>query len=176
MSLSNHGSCAPQPVTHTLDRPFLDSEPLPDPVSQICHVRPRALPVRPPPTILATQPRTVLFEALLTTVCRAFGVTKADLLRRHRAKTHTLARHSAVWIAWLRFGYSHPELGRMFGRDQSSIGDAIHRVVRGIDERNELGLSALAVLAQFDTATGTRATETSSSESSARTQASEVTT
>jgi chromosomal replication initiation ATPase DnaA len=60
---------------------------------------------------------------MLDTICRARGVTRDELCGRERTKNIALARHELWWT--LRntpaMSFSYVEIGRIFGRDHSSV-------------------------------------------------------
>lgn len=62
-------------------------------------------------------------------VARHFGVPPASLSDYSRSKTHAVARQTAVWLArkHVQPAPSLAELGRLFGRDHSTILASIRR-------------------------------------------------
>ena len=66
--------------------------------------------------------RRELFE-LLVSVCRQRGVMLEELCGRGRARSVALARHELWWRIRVlpNRHYSYPEIGRMFGRDSTTI-------------------------------------------------------
>jgi chromosomal replication initiator protein len=61
---------------------------------------------------------------------QVFGVQVADILGRRRTRNVARARFAATWIARRRSGLSYPVLGRILGRDHSSVIHACQRAVR----------------------------------------------
>jgi len=82
--------------------------------------RPVARPVLPAGAGAAQSGRGIVAE-----VAAQHGVAAAEILSHDRRRIVVLARHDAIWRCAAETAMSLPQLGRLFGRDHSSIGWAI---------------------------------------------------
>ncbi len=68
----------------------------------------------------------------LAFAAQAWGVPVDALMASGRSQSVADARALAMWIVRRTFGYSYPELGRIFGRDHSTCIVAVRKVERAI--------------------------------------------
>jgi chromosomal replication initiator protein len=69
-------------------------------------------------------------DVILLAVCRHFELTLQELLGRDKHRRLAFARQVAMWLCRQRLGLSYPELGRLFGRDHSTILSAVNKIDR----------------------------------------------
>ncbi len=69
------------------------------------------------------------FEAVLAWVIAESGLPRADILSQSRTEPLTTWRQIAM-VRCCELGMSRPEVGRYFGRDQSSVTHAVRAVER----------------------------------------------
>ena len=72
-----------------------------------------------------TEPINVTVEKVLSAVSQAFGVPQAELKGRKRTKEIALARNVAIYIIRSITDLSLPAIGKIFGRDHSTVFSAI---------------------------------------------------
>jgi len=107
----------------------------------------------------------------IRTICETVGnyyeVTLDEILSKDRHRSIVEARQVAMWIARKTQALSYPELGREFGRDHSTVMQAIRKVDRATGPMfdNVRRLYALAVshaprrCGEWSDATGAREIE-----------------
>lgn len=167
---------------------FVDTAPETGPVASVkdtLALRPVVAPKRIPMDLGSVYaPARVLGE-----VSGRFGVSVAEILSKDRHKSIARARHVAAWLL-RQTGMSYPEIGRALGkRDHTTAMASVERVEAGLAAEPQwrptleamlrvATSSALrlvagegAVFDDYETATGSIAADTSSSASSARSQA-----
>lgn len=93
-------------------------------------------PVEPLPT-KTPQQRKVIYDRIQKEVCRIFDIEKHELLGWGKTEQHLCPRKVCLWVSVELCGYRPSELGRVMGKDHSSIIIA-YRVVNGhFDARDE---------------------------------------
>ena len=75
-----------------------------------------------------TEPINVTVEKILAAASQTFGVPQAELKGRKRTKEIALARNAAIYIIRSITDLSLPAIGKIFGRDHSTIFSAIGAV------------------------------------------------
>ncbi|MCL1793855.1 MAG: chromosomal replication initiator protein DnaA [Oscillospiraceae bacterium] len=83
--------------------------------------------------IAGTEPINVTVEKVLGTVSQSFGVSPADLKGRNRTKEVSLARNVSIYIIRNITDLSLPAIGRIFGRDHSTVHSAIGAIEKEIE-------------------------------------------
>ena len=68
----------------------------------------------------------------LALAAQAWGVPVDSLVAEGRSQSVADARALAMWIVRRTFGYSYPELGRIFERDHTTCMSAVRKVERAI--------------------------------------------
>jgi chromosomal replication initiator protein len=68
----------------------------------------------------------------LAFAAQAWGVSVEALTAEGRSQSVADARALAMWIVRRTFGYSYPELGRIFGRHHSTCITAVQKVERAL--------------------------------------------
>jgi chromosomal replication initiator protein len=85
---------------------------------------------------------TAVLEPIFVATARAFAVPRADLFARDRHAESILARAAAVWLARDITHASFPRLGKLMGRDHSTIFNAARkaqqRLATDVRFRNKL--------------------------------------
>ena len=61
-------------------------------------------------------------------VCADYGVTMLDLLSKRRDRRAVEPRHVAMWLARHCTLHTLPAIGREFGRDHTTVMNAIERI------------------------------------------------
>ncbi len=68
-------------------------------------------------------------EAIERTISSVFGVSSADLQTSNRGRAQiAFARQTAMYLAHVACELSLSEVGRLFGRDRTTVAHACHRV------------------------------------------------
>lgn len=73
-----------------------------------------------------------------------WGVAPSDVLSSSRSQSIADARHLAIWLVRRKFGFSYPELGRIFGRDHTTCIHSVRVVERAIKTGRPLMLAEAA--------------------------------
>lgn len=122
--------------------------------------KPATPPAAPPAEVMVpveavrARPRlTGSLDDIVAAAALAFDIDRADVrpvgTRPRRFKTHSAARHVAMWCALRRAGWpplSLPTVGRWFGGfDHTSVLHAVRRIDRAVAEGTDLGAVALQV-------------------------------
>lgn len=85
----------------------------------------RLCPAPPAVEIVGDEARALL---CIDAVCAIWGVTSAEIRARQKPKHIVLPRFAAMWLARTQTELSFPEIGRLFGRDHSTVQAACKRV------------------------------------------------
>ena len=85
-----------------------------------------------------TEPINVTVEKVLSAVSQTFGVPQAELKRKNRTKEVVTARHVAIYVIRNITDLSLPAIGKIFGRDHSTIFSAISAIENEIENNNFL--------------------------------------
>jgi len=72
-----------------------------------------------------TEPINVTVEKVLSAVSQSFGVPQTELKGKKRTKEIAFARHVAIYIIRGITDLSLPAIGKIFGRDHSTVFNAI---------------------------------------------------
>ena len=80
----------------------------------------------------------------LSLAAQSWGVPVDSLTSRGRSQSVADARALAMWMVRRTFGYSYPELGRIFGRDHTTCIVAVRKVDRAIATGRPLRLAEIA--------------------------------
>lgn len=82
------------------------------------------------------QTRTVLLDAnaIIQCVSRYYGVSQEEILGKSRAKPFVYPRQIAMYLARSHTSLSFPDLGRVFGRDHTTV---LHAVQRIMDDKSK---------------------------------------
>ena len=75
-----------------------------------------------------TEPINVTVEKVLGAVSQAFGISAAELKGRNRTKEVALARNVCIYIIRSITDLSLPAIGKIFGRDHSTVFSAIRAI------------------------------------------------
>lgn len=76
------------------------------------------------------------FAIMLRATASLFGVLPSELTSAGRSGTVASARHVAVWLARDVWGYSYPQLGKLFGgRDHTTAMNSVKRVEKSAQLR-----------------------------------------
>ncbi len=78
--------------------------------------------------------------------CETFGADARDVLAYNRRPTVCDARHVAMAVLYVRFGWTLKRIGRTFGRDHSTVHHAICKVRNLCDVDPEFLSKTMAVL------------------------------
>jgi len=54
-------------------------------------------------------------------VARWHGIPVYRLMSADRHREVVAARNAAYWLVWFKYGYSLPKIGRLFGRNHSTV-------------------------------------------------------
>lgn len=79
-----------------------------------------------------------------------FGVTLLDLLSDRRALSITRPRQVAMWLASRATLHSLPTIGRVFGRDHTTVMHAIGRINGLMDGNTEFAATVRSLAAQME--------------------------
>lgn len=66
-------------------------------------------------------------RALIARIADVYGVTVADVLGESRTLTIARARHAVIAELRTNFGFSLPEIGRIVGRDHTTVLAALRK-------------------------------------------------
>jgi chromosomal replication initiator protein len=75
---------------------------------------------------------------------QSWGVSVESITAHGRSQSVADARALAMWIVRRTFGYSYPELGRIFERDHTTCMAAVRKVDRAIATGRPLRLAEIA--------------------------------
>ena len=77
------------------------------------------------------QTRNVMLDAevVINSVCRYFGISNAEMLGKSRAKPFAYPRQIAMYLARTHTALSFPDLGRVFGRDHTTVLHGYQRIM-----------------------------------------------
>ena len=75
---------------------------------------------------------------------QAWGVPVDSITSHGRSQSVADARALAMWMVRRAFGYSYPELGRIFERDHTTCIVAVRKVERAIETGRPLRLAEIA--------------------------------
>lgn len=81
-------------------------------------------------------------------VARIYGVTLKDVLGISRTRNIVRARQAAIWMVWFSREYSLPAIGRVFGKDHTSVlfSRGQHMIRMGLDnEWTDIAKRRLAI-------------------------------
>jgi hypothetical protein len=70
----------------------------------------------------------------LAACCTALGVDPAVMVTDCRTNRVTRARQITAWVLRSQYAQSYPEIGRILGRDHSTVMHAVHRVQEALDD------------------------------------------
>ncbi len=87
--------------------------------SQVAHLRKQ---IEAGPVIIA-QPT---IRRLVQAAAAEFGITPMQLLSYRRARAYVVPRHVVMHIAIVRMGHSLARVGRVLGRDHSTVFHGLH--------------------------------------------------
>lgn len=73
----------------------------------------------------------------IAVVGSVYGVGLKDILSDYRGRQVCKARHAAMWLIWWKYGWSLPKVGRLFGRDHTTVMSGIgsHMLRAGLKYR-----------------------------------------
>lgn len=80
------------------------------------------------PTVVAGLGTTVHIRTVIDVVSRRFDVAKTAILSSRRDLTASAARHMAIWMARRTTSRTLSEIGRMFGRDHTTVMHAVAKL------------------------------------------------
>lgn len=66
-------------------------------------------------------------------VADRFGLSPELILSKDRTAPYAWARHCAMYLIHAHWGYSYPFVGRLFGRDHTTVIAAVRRVRQAAD-------------------------------------------
>ena len=69
-----------------------------------------------------------MVEKILSVVTKHFGITNEDIKSKKRTENISNARHTAIYIIRNMTNLSLKEIGRVFGRDHSTIISSINKI------------------------------------------------
>ncbi len=78
--------------------------------------------------VVGSEPVTVTIDKILNTVSQKYGISVEDLKSRKRTSNIASARHIAIYIIKKLTDRSLPAIGRVFGRDHTTIINSIETV------------------------------------------------
>jgi chromosomal replication initiator protein len=91
-------------------------------------------------------------EEIQERVCRAFGISRAELVGSTRAATPLRARQVAIYLTRELTDLSLPQIGRLYGgRDHSTVLNSIRRVEARFDEDEKLAIQVNELRAAIHT-------------------------
>lgn len=67
-------------------------------------------------------------------VCRSYALDRRALLSERRGRRVAWPRQVGMYLAWELTGFSLPRIGRLFGRDHSTVAHALKVVPRRLGE------------------------------------------
>jgi chromosomal replication initiation ATPase DnaA len=76
------------------------------------------------------------FEKILNVICKAYNITKEELLSKNRSGMVSLARHT-LYRSLTHMGLNLPETGRATGRDHATVRHGI-KVYKNMYETDEI--------------------------------------
>ncbi|QVL56724.1 MAG: ATP-binding protein [Simkaniaceae bacterium] len=76
-------------------------------------------------------------EKILKTVANTFGIKTEDILGKAQNKECALPRQIAMYLCREKLGHPYLKIGRLFGRDHSTVMSSVKRVKRGIEKKEE---------------------------------------
>lgn len=79
-------------------------------------------------------------KMILEHVALSYGLSVDDLLGRSRYAHIATPRHIAMWLVRRKLHYSYPVIGRLFGRDHSTVMSAVAKVSGFITTDRRFGL------------------------------------
>lgn len=82
-------------------------------------------------------------EVIVSAVAETFNVLPKDILSRSRRRRFTLPRHVAMWLCLRSGKRSTTQIGRLFGRDHTSVMHARRHVDKLITEGKPIGRTAI---------------------------------
>jgi chromosomal replication initiation ATPase DnaA len=85
---------------------------------------------------------TYAIQPLIIAVCNYFDLSKEEVLGKRRLKQIVNARHMLYYLAYVKTKYTLPEIGRMLGRDHTTILHGYQKVKnqKGYDPDLELDI------------------------------------
>lgn len=101
-------------------------------------------------TLVAAYEGTALIPDILLLVGRAFGIAHADLMGRGRARHFARPRQIAMWLCRRCTPCSFPELGRVFGRDHTTVMHGVEQVERLMAAEPKFAAAVWGLAAQID--------------------------
>jgi chromosomal replication initiator protein len=78
--------------------------------------------------LVSTLRRFGAYDELVAIVEGKYGVTLGEVLGDGRRAHVANARHEAMYLCWVRFRWSYPALGDLFGRDHTTVIAAVQKV------------------------------------------------
>lgn len=66
---------------------------------------------------------------LVQEIAAHFGVVVAEIVGEQRCASVVAARHYTMAVLRRKYGFSYPQLGRIFGRDHTSCMHAVRKVM-----------------------------------------------
>ena len=79
-------------------------------------------------------------DDIIRLVAREYHLRYSDLVGPDRYKTIAFARHVAMYLCKMRLKMSFPEIGKVFGRDHTTIISAVNKIR---DLRNDMKFDAI---------------------------------
>lgn len=88
--------------------------------------------------LIEKESKTVLTpEKILKTVAHTFGIKTQDILGKAQNKECALPRQIAMFLCREKLGLPYPQIGRLFGRDHSTVISSVKRVKTGLEKKEE---------------------------------------
>ena len=84
------------------------------------------------------QTRTVMLDAhaIIECVCGYFGISYEEMTGKSRAKPYAYPRQIAMYLARIHTDLSFPDLGRVFGRDHTTVLHAHQRITTDLQKKD----------------------------------------
>ncbi len=86
--------------------------------------------------VVGSEPTTVTIEKILTVVSNKYGIPVEDIKGRKRTSNIASARHIAIYLIKKLTDRSFPAIGRLFGRDHSTIISSVDNIEKKIISDN----------------------------------------
>ena len=121
-------------------------QPISEPVSEPEEIVPEPPPL-PPPTPFETPSQTII-----RIVCTRFGIPRLILMSPVRLKHPVKARHVAYYLVWKHLRLSLPGIGRVFGRNPSTIRHGVIQINHRIKANEQFAARICSLEAEYTAA------------------------
>jgi len=88
-------------------------------------------------------------DSVISAVCKHLDISKELLMSKRQGVRVSYARHLAFYVLHSRPSYSYPLIGRIFGRDHTSVMHGDRRIAKALHAGDERVMADVAMFRGF---------------------------